>query len=77
LPELVTHSLREYETLALELATEPSRLQSIRRKLAENRLACPLFDTDRFRRHIEAAYARMWDIYRHGGAPRSFKIEPL
>jgi protein O-GlcNAc transferase len=77
LPELVTHSLQEYEALALKLATEPSRLKSVRRKLAENRLACPLFDTDRFRRHIEAAYATMWDIYRRGEAPRSFKIEPL
>jgi protein O-GlcNAc transferase len=77
LPELVTHSLQEYETLALDLATEPSLLQSIRRKLAENRLTSPLFDTDRFRRHIEAAYATMWDIYRRGEAPRSFKIEPL
>jgi len=77
LPELVTRNLEEYQALALELATEPSLLQSIRRKLAENRLACPLFDTDRFRRHIEAAYSTMWDIYRRGEAPRSFKIEPL
>ena len=77
LPELVTRNLEEYEAMALELATEPSRLQSIRRKLAGNRLACPLFDTERFRRHMEAAYATMWDIYRRGESPRSFKIEPL
>jgi protein O-GlcNAc transferase len=77
LPELVTHSLREYETLALELVTEPSRLQAIRRKLAANRLACPLFDTERFRRHIEAAYAIMWDIHRRGEAPRSFRVNPI
>ena len=77
LPELITRNLEEYEGLALRLATETSRLQSIRRKLAENRLSCPLFDTDRFRRHIEAAYATMWDIYRRGEAPRNFKIEPL
>ena len=77
LPELVTRNLEEYEALALKLATEPSLLQSIRRKLAENRLGYPLFDTERFRRHIEAAYRTMWDIYRNGEAPRSFKIEPL
>jgi protein O-GlcNAc transferase len=77
LPELVTQNLEEYQALALELAAEPSLLQSIRRKLAANRLACPLFDTDRFRRHIEAAYATMWDIYRRGEAPRSFEIEPM
>jgi protein O-GlcNAc transferase len=77
LPELITRNLEEYEALALKLATEPALLQSIRRKLAENRLTCPLFDTDRFRRHIEAAYAAMWDIYRRGEAPRSFRVDPI
>jgi protein O-GlcNAc transferase len=55
LPELVTNSLEEYEGLALKLARESGLLQSIRRKLNETRLECPLFDSDRFRRHIEAA----------------------
>jgi protein O-GlcNAc transferase len=77
LPELITQNLEEYEALALELAVEPSLLQSIRRKLAENRLACPLFDTERFRRHIEAAYQTMWEIYRRGEAPRSFRVDPI
>jgi hypothetical protein len=31
-----------------------------------------MFDTDRFRRHIEAAYLRMGDIFKRGDAPRSF-----
>ncbi|HEY5225617.1 MAG TPA: tetratricopeptide repeat protein, partial [Methylovirgula sp.] len=44
LPELVTHSADDYETLALRLATEPERLADLRRKLAANRLNHPLFD---------------------------------
>jgi protein O-GlcNAc transferase len=76
LPELVTHSLEDYEALALKLATDPALLQSIRRKLADNRRTCPLFDGDRFRRHIEAAYTAMWNIYRRGESPRSFRVEP-
>ena len=72
LPELVTASLEDYEALALKLATDPALLPSIRRKLADNRPTCPLFDSDRFRRHIEAAYTTMWDIYRRGESPRSF-----
>jgi predicted O-linked N-acetylglucosamine transferase (SPINDLY family) len=76
LPELVTHSLEEYETLALRLASDPSLLRGLREKLDENRLAHPLFDTDRFRRHIEAAYTRMWERWQHGEAPRSFSVEP-
>ena len=75
LPELVTSSLEDYEALALKLATDPALLPSIRRKLADNRPTCPLFDSDRFRRHIEAAYTTMWDIHRRGESPRSFRVE--
>ena len=74
LPELVASSLDEYEALILKLATDPSFLQSIRRKLEQNRLSYPLFDTDRFRRHIEAAYLTAWDIWQRGESPRSFRI---
>ena len=56
LPELVTASLEDYEALARKLATDPALLPSIRRKLKDNRSNCPLFDSDRFRRHGEAAY---------------------
>ena len=76
LPELVTTSLEDYEALALKLATEPELLSSIRRKLADNRPICPLFDSDRFRRHVEAAYETMWDINRRGEGPKSFRVEP-
>ena len=45
LPELVAGSPQEYEALALELATQPEKLQALRARLAENRLTRPLFDT--------------------------------
>jgi predicted O-linked N-acetylglucosamine transferase (SPINDLY family) len=76
LPELATRSLEEYETLALRLASDPSLLRGLRERLNENRLAHPLFDTDRFRRHIEAAYTRMWELWQQGEAPRSFSVDP-
>jgi protein O-GlcNAc transferase len=76
LPELVTASLEDYEALALKLATDPALLPSIRRKLEDNRSTCPLFDSDRFRRHVETAYQTMWDIHRRGESPRSFRVEP-
>jgi predicted O-linked N-acetylglucosamine transferase (SPINDLY family) len=75
LPELVTHSLGEYEALALKLATDASLLQSIRWRLEQNRLRYPLFDTDRFRRHIEAAYLTAWEIWQRGESPRGFAVE--
>ena len=57
-----------------DLATDHARLATIRRKLEDNRSTCPLFDNDRFRRGIEAAYAAMWDGYRRGESPRSFRV---
>jgi protein O-GlcNAc transferase len=77
LPELVTHSLEEYEALAVKLASDPAMLRSIKQKLEQNRLTQPLFDTDRFRRHIEAAYTTMWEIWQRGEKPKSFTVEPI
>jgi len=59
LPELITQRLEDYEQLALELAGNPSLLKATREKLARNRLTMPLYDSDRFRRNIEAAYEAM------------------
>jgi predicted O-linked N-acetylglucosamine transferase (SPINDLY family) len=76
LPDLVTTSLDEYEALAFKLATDRALLESIRHRLEQNRLVCPLFDVDRTRRHIEAAYATMWDMCLRGEPPRGFRVEP-
>jgi len=76
LPELVTHSLDDYEALALKLATDAPLLKSIRQKLEHNRPTCALFDANRFRAHLEAAYATMWDLYQRGESPRSFSVAP-
>jgi predicted O-linked N-acetylglucosamine transferase (SPINDLY family) len=75
LSELITRSLEEYEDLALELATNRKRLADIKSKLARNRDTYPLFDTDRFRRHIEAAYTTMWERYQRGEPPESFAVD--
>jgi protein O-GlcNAc transferase len=76
LPELVTQTSDEYAALAVRLATDPHLLQSVRAKLSDCRATCALFDTDRFRRHLEAAYRTMWDIWRRGEAPQSFSVDP-
>ncbi len=66
LPELITHDLAAYEALALKLARDRDSLKAIRQKLEANKATAPLFDTDRTRRHIEAAYLTMWDNWRRG-----------
>jgi predicted O-linked N-acetylglucosamine transferase (SPINDLY family) len=74
LPELVTHSLADYESLAMRLAADPALLKGYRQRLEENRDTCALFDTTRFARHIEAAYTKMWEIHERGEDPQSFAV---
>jgi protein O-GlcNAc transferase len=74
LPELVTHSLGEYEALALKLARDPQALASIRAKLATNRATYPLFDTARLTHNLEAAYTTMWQRAQQGAPAESFAV---
>jgi len=73
-PELATHSLDDYEALALDLATDAALLARVKAKLAQGRAAQPLFDTARLVRHLEAAYAQMWDRHVRGEAPAPFSV---
>jgi predicted O-linked N-acetylglucosamine transferase (SPINDLY family) len=77
LPEMVTHSLNEYEALALKLATDPALFKSVRLKLEQNRSCYPLFNTGRFTRHLEVAYQLMWETWQRGERPHSFRVAPL
>jgi len=77
LPELITYNLADYEALAHKLATRPAILSDIRARLARNRATSPLFDTDRFRRHIESAYITMWERHQRGAPPATFSVQPI
>jgi predicted O-linked N-acetylglucosamine transferase (SPINDLY family) len=77
LPDLVTHTLDDYEALALKLARDPAALAGIRQRLEQNRLTHPLFNTERFARHIERAYETMLENHRQGRGPQSFSVEPV
>jgi predicted O-linked N-acetylglucosamine transferase (SPINDLY family) len=63
LPELITHTQEHYEALAIELATQPTKLNAIKAKLAAHKLTTPLFDTALFANNIERAYLRMIERY--------------
>ncbi len=76
LPELITTSPAEYEALAIELATNPEKLGQLKQKLEQNRLTTPLFDTERFTRHLEAAYTAMYERYQKDLPPDHLYIEP-
>ncbi len=74
LPDLVTTTLEDYEALACALATDRPRLDAFRARLAANRARAPLFDTARYARGIEAAYARMHDLRCAGRPPEAFTV---
>jgi predicted O-linked N-acetylglucosamine transferase (SPINDLY family) len=49
-------------------------LASLKQKLARNRDKASLFDTERTTRHLEAAYASMWERHQRGDAPEAFSV---
>jgi protein O-GlcNAc transferase len=76
LPELVTDSVADYEAMARRLAATPGQLSHLRDRLGRQNKALPLFDTDRFRRHIEQAYVSMHERAARGEPPRAFEVQP-
>jgi predicted O-linked N-acetylglucosamine transferase (SPINDLY family) len=74
LPDLIAETADGYEALAMALAQDPEKLAEVRARLAQNRDTCPLFDTARFTRHLEAAYRAMMARARAGAAPQSFAV---
>jgi protein O-GlcNAc transferase len=76
LPELITTSFLEYEEMALSLARDADLLDALKTRLNANRATSGLFDGRQFARGLEQAYATMWEIYRSGAKPRSFKVPP-
>ena len=68
IPELVTHSLADYEALALELARDPARLAALKAQLIASQPTNALCDADSFCRNLEAIYTSMWRQAQLGGA---------
>ena len=77
LPELVTRDLDHYVSVASGLARDRARLLALRERLETNRRCCPLFDSDRYRRHLESAFATMHQRQHAGLPPDSFDVAPV
>ncbi|HYH37244.1 MAG TPA: tetratricopeptide repeat protein [Azospirillum sp.] len=74
-PELITHSLAEYEALALRLATDPAALAAVREKIRDRVRTSPLFDIARYTRTMDAAYSAMWERWQSGLPPAHLTID--
>jgi len=75
LPELITTTQEQYESLAIELATNPEKLKIIKDKLVNNLSTAPLYDTALFTRHLESAYLTMYDRHHQGLEPDHIYVE--
>jgi predicted O-linked N-acetylglucosamine transferase (SPINDLY family) len=75
LPELIADDLAGYEALALKLATVSGELAALKARLTRNRLTHPLFDIDRYRRHLETAYVTMVEQQRQGKPRQGFSVQ--
>ena len=77
MPELIADDVTAYEDLAVKIATEPETLRSLKQKISAKRATAPLFDSDRYTRHLDAAYAEMWRLHQSGEQPKPFAVAPI
>ena len=74
LNELITESRADYEKLAIELASHPTKLMKIRTKLMANRNKHSLFDTLRYARNLESAFETVVQLANDNRPPISFTV---
>ena len=60
MPELITSSQDQYESLAIKLALNPEKLDGIKKKLIKNIETSPLFDCRMFTKNLELAFEEMY-----------------
>jgi predicted O-linked N-acetylglucosamine transferase (SPINDLY family) len=74
LPELIATSRKNYSELAYQLATDAQMRATVRSRISSLRESAPLFDTRRFTRNLESAYAMAWERHSSGLAPDHLDI---
>ncbi|MFK0331173.1 glycosyl transferase [Rhizobium sp. NPDC090275] len=77
LPELVTADVKAYEDTAVELYNNPDRVAGFKQTIETNRLLKPLFDAERFCRHLETAYEMAVERAKQGLSPDHMAVPAL
>ena len=54
--ELITNSVDEYKSLAINLAKNPQKLNAIKKRLKIDKDKSPLFDNKNYTKNLEKAY---------------------
>ena len=74
LPELITYSEEEFIQLACTLGKDAQALKAVKSKLATNCLTMPLFNSQLYCKHLEAAYQEMYQRYINNLSPADIYI---
>jgi predicted O-linked N-acetylglucosamine transferase (SPINDLY family) len=69
MPELIAHSIEEYESKAIDLATHPEMLQALKTKLLHNKSRTALFDSKSFTTNLESAFEKIMTRHSSGLPP--------
>lgn len=77
LPELVAATVDDYVAKAVSLSRNRGELDGLRTRLIGNRATTPLFDTERFTRHLERAYEMMVERAKADLPPDHFDVPAL
>ncbi len=77
LPEMVAKDEEEYFRLAVDLYENPEKARAYRERLEQNRFVKPLFDAERFCRHLEAGFEMMAERARNGLGPDHIDVPAL
>jgi len=73
--ELITNSETEYESLAINLGSDPKKLTDIRKKLNGLRKQSNLFNTRHFTKNLESAYSIIHDRFSKGIPPEDVHFD--
>ena len=66
LPELITTTLEQYESLAIEFFTNSTKFNTLKEKLVSSLPTAQLYDNSLFTKHLETAYQTMNEKYKNG-----------
>ena len=74
IPDLIANNKEEYESLAIDLATDSKKLEVIRHKLNNKLKSSPLFNSSYFCQNLEYAYESIYKRLHKGQRPQHISV---
>ncbi len=74
LDDLISKNLEEYEAIANKIISDPNYFKKIKKKLNENILKTPLYNSKLFTKNIELGYEKIFENYKNNQPLKNFEI---